>query len=168
MNKTIKHTNLITTILVLTILCFFSACGIKKSMVSPQSSIENEPKIIFLNYNIKKTSNGNKRIQFINKVIADGKLKNTKPNEEGVQGDLVCLQLDKKSNILQRSIVKNPLIKNIEFLDESKSFQRKEIDLDSTQFSIRLQLKPNTKHISIIDFSTFENQGKTLAKTQIH
>jgi len=158
------HIFLLIALLVLQI-----SCASKKNVAVNETIIEElPPKLIFLNYTISKDDHGNKHIQFINKSIADGKLKNHNSNESGIAGDLVCVQLDKKSNELQRIIVKNPLSKSIEFLNESKSFQRKQIDLDSTQFSIRLQLNPNTKYISITDFCTFENQGKPLIKTEIH
>lgn len=137
-------------------------------METSNSSLESNPKIIFLNYSIKKNSDINRSIRFINKTIADGKLKNTQSNQAGVSGDLICFQLDKKSNILESILVKNPLCKSMEFLDETKSFQRQQIHLDSSRFSIRLQLKPNTKYISISDFSTFENQKNPLVKTEIH
>ena len=164
-----KHKKLSTTLFVLFLLFFFNACGSYKNTEASKSSIaiESNPKIIFLNYSIKKNSNKVRSIRFIDKKITDGKLKN-QSNDIGSSDDLVCFQLDKKSTILQETIIKNPLTKNIEYLDASKSFQRKQIDLDSTQFSIRLQLKPKTKYISISDFSTFENQGKSLIKTQIY
>jgi hypothetical protein len=149
------------------VLWFFISCGSHKNSEPTQSSIESNPKIIFLNYSIKKTANGNRSIRFLNKIVTEGKLKNVPYDEVGVSSDLLFFQLDKKSNILQRSIIKNPLVKNIEYLNDSRGFQRKQINLDSTQFSIRLQLKPNTKYISISDFSTFENQEKTLIKTEI-
>jgi hypothetical protein len=156
------------SLLLVAVLCILYSCGSSKTLATPKSTGESPPKIIFLNYSIKKTENGTRNIRFINKVVADGKLKNNNSNETGISGDLICFQLDKKSNELQRIIVKNPLSKSMEFLDESKSFQRKQIDLDSTQFSIRLQLKPNTKYISIGDFSIFETQKKPLIKTEIN
>ena len=68
-------------------------------VVQNQSEIESSPKILFLNYNIENTLNGNRTIQFINKKIVDGKLKNNSylAIENGVSGDLICTELDKKS-----------------------------------------------------------------------
>tara|TARA_R110002049_G_scaffold206269_1_gene376776 strand:+ start:20042 stop:20539 length:498 start_codon:yes stop_codon:yes gene_type:complete len=150
------------------LLCLFVSCGSHKNIETTQASIEIPPKIIFLNYSIKKTADGHRSIRFLNKIVTDGKLKNTKANTVGDYGDLICAQLDKKSKVLERSVIKNPLSKNIEYLNGSNAFQRKQISLDSIQFSIRIQLKPNTKYISIHDFATFENQEKPLIKTQIY
>ncbi|WP_346882986.1 hypothetical protein [uncultured Algibacter sp.] len=83
--------------------------------------------------------------------MVDGKFKNPKTTTKDTYGDLICLQLDKKSNILERTTIKNPLFKTIEFIDDSKSFHTKHIDLDSTNFSVRLQLKQNAQYISLIE-----------------
>ncbi|GAA4805753.1 hypothetical protein [Litoribaculum gwangyangense] len=111
-------------------------------------------------------ANNDVTLQFINQIVADVKLKKNKVLE-GITGDLICAQLDKNNNILQRQIVKNPLIKNIEYIDDSKSFNNKQIELDSTQIAIRLQLEPNTKYISIYNFNTKKNKTKALITTAI-
>lgn len=145
-------------------------CASKQSLITNTNKIDTPPKIIFLNYAIKKTSNGNRTIRFVNKKVAEGKLKNhnNESIENSTSGDLQLLQLDKKSNILQSMIVKNPLAKTIEYVDESKSFQTKSFDLDSVQFSLRLQLKPNTKYISIHDISDSKKATKPLIKTKLN
>ncbi len=146
-------------------------CASKQSLSTNADKIEIPPNIIFLNYAIKKTSDGNRTIRFINKKITVGKLKNhnNKSPKTSVTGDLMLFQLDKKSNRLQNIIIKNPLTKTIEYIDESKLFQRKRIDLDSTQFSLRLQLKPNTKYISIYNISDSKSHTTTpLIKTKLN
>ena len=163
-----EHIKPKTYLPLLCVLWFLMSCGSHKNMATQESSIESSPKIIFLNYNIKKTADDKRSIKFINKIVTDGKLKKTDVLEDGIIGDLVCTQLDKNSNTLQRFIIKNPLVKNIEYIDESNSFQNKKIDLDSAQFSLRLQLRPNTKYIAISNFSTSENPKKPLIKTNIN
>ena len=154
--------------------CFFFTmllgCASKQSLSTNMNEIETTSQIIFLNYAIKKTSNGNRTIRFINKKVTEGKLKNhnNKSIENSVPGDLQLFQLDKKSNILQTTIVKNPLTKTIEYVDESKSFQTKSFDLDSVQFSLRLQLKSNTKYISIHDISDSKKETTPLIKTKLN
>ena len=145
-------------------------CASKQSLSTNTDKIEITPKIIFLNYTIKKTSNGYRAIGFINKIVTEGKLKghNKNSKEEPVTGDLMCYQLDKKSNILQSIIIKNPFIKTFEYVDESKSFQMKKIDLDSSRFSLRLQLRPNTKYISIRSIDDSKNKTKLLIKTKFN
>lgn len=168
MKINIKYRKSIFNSLLLVILSLFNACGSYKITEPSQASIETSSSIIFLSYSIKKNSNGSRNIQFINKITKKGKVKNINSNEPGVSGDLVCVQLDKKLNILQRIIIKDPLTKNIEFINDSGVFQRKQIILDSIKFSIRLQLNPHAKFISISDYSTFENEEKLLIKTQIY
>ncbi|MDO5978040.1 hypothetical protein [Flavivirga spongiicola] len=145
-------------------------CASKQGLSTNTDKIEKTPKIIFLNYTIKKTSDGKKTIRYINKKVTEGKLKNHTKNskEEPVTGDLMCYQLDKKSNILHSTIIKNPFTKTFEFVDESKSFQMKKIDLDSSRFSLRLQLKPNTKYISIHNISNSKNKTIPLIKTKLN
>ena len=163
-----KHIKPYNYFLLLCVLLFVISCGSNKNIATSDSSIESNPKIIFLNYSIKKTANNTKSIQFLNLRIVDGKLKNTKITDEGHSGDLICTQLDKNSNELQRFIIKSPLTKNIEYINDSNSFDNKKIDLDSAQFSLRLQLKPNTKYINISDFSSSKTQENPLIITTIN
>jgi hypothetical protein len=165
----VEHKKLNTSVIVLALFLLIASCGSNKNSTSTsQSSIESNPKIIFLNYSIKKNTDARRSIQFINKKVVDGQLKRTNNIEVGDFGDLICHQLDKNSKILQSVIIKNPLKKTIEYLDSEKTFQLKRIDLDSVQFSIRLKLKSNTKYITLDDISNFGNSPKPLIKTKIY
>jgi hypothetical protein len=154
------------TLLLLVCLSVFNGCKNSKAISENQSEFQGTPKIIFLNYNIEKTSNGKRTIQFINKKIVDGKLKPIpfESVENGVDEDLIFSELDNKSKVLHQILIKNPLIKTFEYVDESKQFQTKTIKSDKTQFSIRLQLKSNTKYITISNFA----EDEPLIKTQIN
>ncbi|GAA3636794.1 hypothetical protein GCM10022397_23010 [Flavivirga jejuensis] len=146
----------------------FLGCASKQSLLTTHTDkTETTPKIVFLNYTIKKIPNGDRTIRFINKIETEGKLKNhnNKSLETSLPGDLQLFQLDKKSNIIQSIIIENPLAKTIEYMDESKSFQSRRVDLDSTQFSLKLQLKPNTKYISIHSINKSKSKTKPLIKT---
>ncbi|MDG1728752.1 MAG: hypothetical protein P8K68_03265 [Algibacter sp.] len=155
-----------TVLLLIVCLSFFSGCKNSKSVFENQSEIVGTPKVLFLNYNIEKTLNGKRTIQFINKKIVDGKLKQIKFEsiENGVIGDLIFTELDKKSKMLNQILIKNPLVKSIEYVDDSKNFKTETIKTDKTQFSIRLQLKSNTKYITISNFA----ENDPLIKTQIN
>jgi hypothetical protein len=171
--STIKHfdkpNNLHTAIASCLILCLFFSCGANKNNTNTVSTVESNPKIIFLNYSIKKTSYTDKKISLTNKTITEGRLKNSlNYNKNTVPGDLECLQLDKKSNVLQSDIIKNPLVKNIEYLDNSKAFKRKQIEVDSTKFTLRLQLNPNTAYISINEINGLKKENKPLIKTKLN
>ncbi len=145
-------------------------CASKQHATDMTKLIETPPRIVFLKYAIKKTPKGQKKIRFIDKKMAGGRLKNHHKNskENFKQGDLICYQLDKKSSILDSSIIKNPLLKSIEYLDDSKSFQTDTVDLDSARFSLRLQLNTDTRYISIHMFNVSKNKTKPLIKTKLN
>lgn len=168
MKNSVKHKKLNFLITVLTFVLLLVSCGVNKNSSIPETSIESTPKIIFLNYSIKKTPNNSKTIEFLSKKVSDGKLKEINTEKNGVLGDLVCAQLDKKSNILQHFVIKNPLKKHVEYIDDSKSFQRKQIDLENTQFTIRLQLLSATKYISISNFDAENNNLNPLIQTKVN
>lgn len=146
--------------------CLFSSCGNQKNLETVNTSIVGTPKIIFLNYSIEETLQGKRNIQFINKKIVDGKLKSKQyePIKNGKEGDLILRELDENLKELHKIRVINPLIKTIEFIDESKNFKTKVIKLDKTQFTVRLQLQNSTKYITISNFA----ENKPLIKTQIN
>lgn len=155
-------------LLALLIVCY--SCAAKRSSLNTEDIIEANPKLIFLNYNIKKTNSNNKLVQFINQIITDGKLKgnSNKYTKEGVSGDLKCNQIDKNGMILNSIVVKNPLTKNIEYVDDSKNFKLKQVVLDSSQFSLRMQLHPNAKYISIIEIKELNKNPNPLIKTKLN
>lgn len=146
-------------------LFLFLGCKSAKNTSNSGSQIENEPKILFLNYSIKKTNTGKREITFINKKIATGKVKQKpfEPIENAIPNDLVFTELNKKKKVINQGVIKNPLVKKVEYVDESKNFQTKVIDFDEMQFSIRLQLKNETKYITISNFA----ENEPLIKTQI-
>jgi hypothetical protein len=146
-----KQNNLSISIVSFLILLLIYSCGTSKNNVSEQTSVESNPKLIFLNYSISKDDNDKKSIQFINKIIADGKLKSNtnKYIRTGTVGDLKCSQLDKDSTEITSVIIKNPLLKLIEFVNDSLIFESKKIDLRHAPFSLRLQLHSHTKFIAI-------------------
>jgi hypothetical protein len=118
-------------------------CRSKKDAALP-------PRIVFLNYNMAKESDGSIKIEFINSVIAEGKLKEEISGKKSSEyGDLKIIQVNAKSEPLQSIILSNPLVKNVEYLDESGGFQRKIIVLESTEFSVRTRLNDQTIFIII-------------------
>ncbi len=164
------YPRIINSLIIVLILFCIPACASKKNLPEDNEGFESNPKLIFLNYTISESKNGKKSIQFINKIIADGKLKksNNKYIKKGISGDLECNQLDKNSNIIQGVIVKNPLKKTIESLNDSLSFQTKQITLSNTPFTLKLKLNPNTKYIAINEITKPQETTKTLIKTKLN
>ncbi len=133
-------------------------CRSKKDAALP-------PRIVFLNYTITKNSDNEVKIEFINKIITEGKLKQDLSNKKNPEfGDLKLIQVNAKSKPLQSIILSNPLVKNVEYLDESGGFQRKIIVLESTEFSVRTQLNDQTKFIIIEEIN---KENKRLIKTKL-
>lgn len=162
----LKSNNTYYIVLILFFLLHVS-CASKKNASVVSGILHDNPKLIFLNYSVEKLENdsNSKNIQFISKIVIDGKLK-TKPNvniNEGLIGDLVCKQLDQSSNTLQAVLIKNPLVKLVEYADENKELKMQKIELDKAVISLRLQLYANTKYISISNF----NDKKPLLTTEI-
>ena len=154
------------TILLLVLLPVFLGCKNSKQSFENQTEIESTPKILFLNYAIEKTLDNKRKIEFINKKIVDGKLKNIafEPIGNAVDGDLIFSELDSKLKTINKILIKNPLVQTIEYVDDAKQFQTKTLDLDKSQFSIRLQLKNATKYITISNFA----ENEPLIKTKIN
>jgi len=131
-------------------------------------SEDTTPKLIFLNYTISKDEKGQIHIGFINKIITDGKLKNSNIFfKTGSKGDLKCSQLDKDSIEITSVIVQNPLVKIIEYVNDSLIFEKKELDLNRSNLSLRLHLHSKTKYISISEITDKPQTGKSLITTKL-
>tara|TARA_R110000868_G_scaffold8478_5_gene43941 strand:- start:26678 stop:27148 length:471 start_codon:yes stop_codon:yes gene_type:complete len=150
-------------------LAFQVSCVPKKNIIENDTTIETSPKLIFLNYTISKDDNNKKSIQFINKTITDGKLKSNsnKYIKIGGSGDLKCSQLNKDSVEVTSVIIKNPLLKIIEFVNDSLIFENKKIDLQKTSFSLRLQLHSKTTFIAIKEIKDSLQNSNTLIITKL-
>lgn len=150
-------------------LYFLGSCGIKKNSSQENDILQKNPKLIFLNYSISKKENGEKKVQFINKIITNGKLKKISNNylKTPEVGDLKCSQLDKNSNLIQNIFLKNPLNKVIEFVNDSLSFEKKQVALQKTTLSFRLQLNNNIKYIVLSEIIDSLQHTKTLVKTEL-
>jgi len=135
------------------------------SCKSKQIDADRTPRIIFLNYTISQKSDRGLNIQLINKIIREGKLKQGLSNKkEPETGDLRIIQSNAKSKPIESIIIANPLVKTVEYADESGKLNKKIIELDSTQFSLRMQLNHLTKYIII---EQTNKQNKRLTKNKL-
>lgn len=125
-------------------------CCASQQVVTHVTEIDEKPKLLFLNYNIVKIDDTKKIISLINQKTIEGRLKGkTNPEFKGILGDLECSILDSGSNEIEKMSIKNPLVEIVEFINDLGNFEKRKIDLDSAQFSIRLQLPPKSKYIVI-------------------
>jgi hypothetical protein len=146
------------------------SCASKKTLTVNETINEAlPPKLIFLNYTISKDAHGNKHIQFINKIITDGKLKNNTETylKTGTVGDLKCSQLDKDSVEIKTVIIQNPLSKIIEYVNDSLIFESKKVEMHAAPLSLRLPLHDKTKYITISDIIDSLQNSRPLITTKL-
>ena len=161
-----QNTNLIViSFLILVIQC---SCGIRRHSIQETKLPESNPKLIFLNYSISKNENGEKHMVFLNKIITEGTLKTNTFSKTGIVGDLKCTQLDGNTKPLQSIIIKNPLSQVVEFVNDSLIFEKKQINLDNRELSLRLQLDNRTKIIEISEIIDSLQNSKELIKTSLN
>lgn len=140
------------TFLLLTL--FLIGCSVgKKADITPvqkETVTDETPKILFINYKISKAEDHSVDADLINTIIANGTFKNTDEVSQSLnKGDYICLQLDEEGGILDQLRISNPLVKNIEYVNEEGSLEVKTIHLETTDLNIRLQLNPETRYISL-------------------
>ena len=132
------------------IILLFCCCGTSKEIINQADKPIDPAKIIFLNYTISQKSNELVVIKFIDKIIVEGKLKATSSidfNPE--EGAIKLIQMDSNHQPLDSISIENPLSKTVEFVDESGQFEKKTINLESAEFSVRMQLDSKTTFITI-------------------
>lgn len=127
------------------------------------------PQLIFLNYTLSKDANGKKSIQFLNKIITDGKLKNNTESylKTGAVGDLKCSQLDKDSVEIKTVIIRNPLSQVIEHVNDSLIFESKKIELNRAPLSLRLSLHDKTNYITVSEIVDSLQNSRPLIITKL-
>ena len=67
--------------------------------------------------------------------------------------DLEYIVLNKSSKVLQRNYIANPLNKTVEYVTNDRQLAKKNIQLNSVQFSLRIPLDPAAKFISLNRYS---------------
>lgn len=137
--------------------------------VTNSESATRTSQIIFLNYSIKlDKSKGEYEINLINKIIAEGKLKTISfAPDIRKPGDLECVALDNNLEPVDSIIISDPLNITVESVDENNAYFRKEISLDSAQFSVRMQLNIRTDAIAIKKNANSKSQTSYLIITRI-
>uniref|UniRef100_UPI003217A02B hypothetical protein n=1 Tax=uncultured Draconibacterium sp. TaxID=1573823 RepID=UPI003217A02B len=147
------NTNLIsivTRIALLVLLMHFVSCkAVKQNASTEPASYSTQPMIAFLSCTISYDSVGREyKMDLIDKIITEGRIKNTAANQKTYEQDdfKYCL-LNKNKQVISFSYLQNPLEKTIEYVDENGLMGKKSIRLDSTSFSTRIQLSADTKYV---------------------
>ncbi len=131
----------------------FSACKSIDNSDSNHTGVNLEqsgPKILFLTYAIKRDDTRRITLDLVNMVVSDGLLKTALSDKNhGNPGDLLCVQLDGQKSKIEQLSINNPLDKHVEYANQQGKLERKFIELNQTDFNVRLQLLPTTKFIRI-------------------
>ncbi len=136
---------------------------------SDQVETRSTPKILFLNYQISRDSTSETfDAQLISMMIVEGSIKEDQsPNTQAEKGDLELLVLDSNQQIMTHHHIPNPLDKSVEYVNNTGQFERQMIHLDSTQFSIRLQVESSASSILLKRTIDDNTEGTLLLNTQI-
>lgn len=156
------------TILLFVLMCLLS-CANKKNIFTEQLISEKNSKLLFLNYTLSKNNKNQKSIIFINKIITQGRVKNNNLNYTNTPsiGDIKCSQLNKNSIELSTVFIKNPLVKVVEALNDSLSFSMQKFDQNNTPITLKLQLHPQSKFISLSHITDSLLNSIELIKTKL-
>lgn len=146
------------------LLCLVS-CASKQQVIAKEPEVVIPQKIIFINYLLVKNAQDEKSITLINQIKAEGKLKGKPEKVENPSfGDLEYIFLDKDFKEIEKHALKNPLKKTVEYINDFGKFEKRVLDLDSVQFSIRMQLHPKAKYIVITELTTTKQKKHITTK----
>ena len=140
------------SIIFLTVILFlFLGCGNSKTTLANQKELTlgEHPKMAFLNYQVSKTPEGSISIQLINKIMADGLVKEQPNTNQSHDNDWECYQLNDSKKVLQRTFIANPFLYQAEYINDNNEFETKTIELNRAQISLRLQLHKDTKFVTL-------------------
>jgi hypothetical protein len=126
-------------------------------------------KILFLNYEISRESDGSISVKLQDKQVKNGKVKQKLMILNGNEGDDFEIKLlGSNSKSFGRYEIESPLERVVEYVDNAGQLNTKLIVLDSAQFTIRLQADPKIKFIAIQQKSLNAKNTQSLITTQIN
>jgi hypothetical protein len=114
----------------------------------PESTTPLSSAIVFLSFKILEDTSGTTFIQLIDKHVVEGTLKKEDVDSQS-KDKLVIKQLDNQKAEIGKMAIDHPLLKSVEFVNESNAFETKFIKLDSAEFFVRIKLNPKTVYIHI-------------------
>ena len=139
-------------------------CSIRKNSIT---YIEDSPQLIFLTYKVYNKDNKYSAV-LVDSITKPGKLKdNDKTLAVNISGNYQIKQSDQKSKELSSIYVADVLTKSVEYADDKGQFQKRIFKLDSAFISVRMDLLPSTKVITLSRIND-DLRKKVLTKTTIH
>jgi hypothetical protein len=140
------------TIVLFIIIQSFTSCVSKNNFVKNETPLKsNENEIVFLFLKISKDSDSKTNtIEFIKTVKSEGTIKNNFEKETSSENYLTLEVYN--GNVLEKTILMDhPLYKDLEYLDEKNNFQRKKVEVNSEEFSVRLQISGSNSSVKIYE-----------------
>lgn len=110
------------------------------------------PRILFLNYMFKQDTNARAaqvNVTLLNHIVTAGKLKPEAPFRQETETRFTLNLLDDQGKSLKSIPIGNPLVQDFEYLGENNQYARKQLNMAQWPFSIRLQLVPGTRKITL-------------------
>jgi hypothetical protein len=116
----------------------------------------NEKSIVFAVLNIRKDSTTSKStVELVNVIQTAGTIKTKKSD---IHENYLTIFLYNNSKLIDSMTIEHPLYKHVEYQDDKNTFSAKEIELDSADFFIRMQVERKSSEIRI--FETLKNKSK--------
>jgi hypothetical protein len=143
----------IKTIVLFIIFQSFASCVSKVNLVKNTTPLEkSDPnEIVFLFFKINKDLDSKtNKVEFIKSVKSEGTIKNNIEKEIGSENYLT-LEVYNGNTIVKTILMDHPLYKDFEYLDEKNNFQRKKVEVNSEEFSVRLQISGSNSSVKIYE-----------------
>lgn len=162
----------IPALVLVILLSILAACNPTRNASRSESQESGAPatsRILFLNYQLSRDSITNScDAKLINMIIRDGSLKEDRPGRnQAEKDDLEVLVFDNNQQIMSYQQIPNPLDKSVEYVNDAGQLERKIIHLDSTQFSVRMQIEPEASVVHLNRYTGSKSEETILLKTLI-
>ncbi len=142
------------------------SCGsfTKTSTLEEDVAINESPKILFVSYQFTREPENRASIKFLDKIMAEGKLKKELKEQSFEAGDFEILQLDANGVVLSSKGIDNPLLQIMEYVSDDGTFGKKEVSFDEKDVSIRLQLHSKAQSVLLQEIG---NETINFIKTKL-
>jgi hypothetical protein len=142
-----------------------SGCKASKEQVAEENEaeillVQNTPEILMVSFSMDSRDS----VKLINSMKNPGRLRGEQYSKsEPGEGDLIISFLNEANIVCSKTIVENPMIKKVEYseTDDISTLTAKTIELDSTEFFIRVQYDDCFKHLRV---EKYENEEIKLLK----
>jgi hypothetical protein len=163
---TIKHIAH-TFILIMLLAVVFIACSRKLNpeIVDTPHRDPTKDYIAFFNY-LLQSADSTIEANFVNTILAEGKIKLKNQQLNTQDGKLLFETLDKNGAIVSSNYFPNPLVKNIEYVNDQGNLDRKIIFQPEAEFTVRMQLPYEAKTI-VLSLEMVNNKKKELNRQEI-